>query len=80
MVPEPQHSKTCCKQTLITPSVVWAIQVLSTIDLDNQPPFNANKIKHVVQGGVLAPKLVAAKLPAPQTSPKRRLCFSHVVP
>jgi hypothetical protein len=43
IVPEPQHSKSSRPQSLVTQAIMLILQMLATIDFDDQPSFQAHK-------------------------------------
>ena len=64
IIPEPQHLKSSFLQTPVSSLVTLVFRVLSAIDLNKQPPFQAYKIQYEIQLRMLAAEFTAGQLPA----------------
>jgi hypothetical protein len=71
IVPESQHPKSSSLQAAISSLVIASLlEVLSTVELDDQFCFKASKVGDVVGHGYLSAESIACKLPVSQASPK----------
>jgi hypothetical protein len=81
-VPEAQDTKALATQPCIAFRVVRGFirRVLPTIDLDDEPRFEANEIDNVRTNGKLASKRQALKTMGAQPLPNFCLRLRHVLP
>ena len=77
VVPEAQHMKARCVEEVRSDRVlIRHLDVLSTIDFNNQSPLKTNKIQNRSFEGMLPAKL-HAELLSTQALPKRVLSVGH---
>ena len=78
-VPKAQHPKACGPQEAIASLVVFpSLGVLASVELDNQPGFDAGEIADVQTNLMLPPEFVAVELTSSQPRPKDTLGIGHV--
>jgi hypothetical protein len=58
---------------------VLALDVLSTVELDDELGFGACEVGDEWADGMLAPKPASVDLPASQPTPQPTLCIGHVL-
>jgi hypothetical protein len=67
VVPEPQDTESRFAQPLVANAIGFAVQVLTTINFDDQAPFETDKVKNVALERVLPAKFDASDLTPTQT-------------
>jgi len=63
VVPKSQYLKSSFLQTPVAFSISPVIQVLATVNLDNQAPFQTDKVQYEIHVRMLAAKFTARQLP-----------------
>ncbi|HVT35054.1 MAG TPA: hypothetical protein VHE37_05700 [Nevskiaceae bacterium] len=69
-VPEAQHPESFAVQKSGAEFILPPIDMLATVELDDQAAFQADEIGDVFADRLLAAKLAAAELPAPRITPQ----------
>jgi hypothetical protein len=82
-IPDPQHlitfgSKPCITRRVLCP--VFVETVLTSVDLDHQPVFVANKIDNIFAERRLSAEMETLFAPAAQNMPDQSFVIGHVVP
>jgi hypothetical protein len=81
IVPESHHLESLSHQEQGAFCVTRRLlDVLPTIELDDEPPLDANEIHDVAADGHLAPKLVTVELPIAHAIPQPLLRIGRSVP
>ncbi len=78
VIPETQDQITLGHQPGVSHPVLCTTQMLTPIDLDDQPGLQAGEIDDIRADGYLSSKLVASELPATQPLPESALGIGHV--
>jgi len=78
VIPEPQHTIPALFQPLSSLLVVsGASHMLPTINLNNQPRFQAHKVQYVATQGMLSAESIASDLLLSKVLPKSTFGISH---
>ena len=78
IIPEPQHLETLALQECFARTIARRVHVLSAIDLDDKPRFQASEVRDVRTDGKLAAETEAVELAQPQNVPQPALRQGHV--
>ncbi len=78
IVPKPEDRETGLMQSLIANTISFAVLMLATVHLNNQPHFQAGKIEHKIQEWMLATEFETRDLPTTQALPQALFGISQM--
>src|SRR5690606_16779367 len=78
VIPKPKHAKTRGGQPRVASAVMFAVQMLPPVGLDNESRAKAHEVDDIRPQGLLAPELMTTEAPRAQVFPQQLLGLGQV--